>query len=120
MAPRCSALTWLALPLWALLPMTVQVSGCADENTAPAQLRPDAGVPPCAPGTRACVCTLTGGCDPGLLCSAGRCFDTEGTSNEPPDPDVRPRIPPAVLPTLPDASVPSSDASTDSGSTSSG
>jgi hypothetical protein len=118
-ASRSSALTWLALPLLALLPVAFQVSGCTDESTAPAQLRSDAGVTPCTPGKRACLCSASGGCDPGLLCSAGRCFDTEGTKTEPPDPDVRPVIP-AVLPNLRDASASPSDASTDSGSSSNG
>jgi hypothetical protein len=51
---------------------------------------------------------------------SGRCFDTEGSKSEPPDPDVRPSLPPAVLPNLRDASAPPSDASTDSGSSSNG
>ena len=115
---RSSALTWLA-PVLALLPVAFQVSSCSDANPAPAPLASDAGVTACPLGKRACECSASGGCDPGLLCSAGRCFDTEGTKNEPPDPDVRPIIR-AVLPNLRDASAPPSDASTDSGSSSSG
>ena len=68
-------------------------------------------------GTRACGCTSSGGCDPGLLCNAGRCYDAEGTSLEPADPDLRPPTPaPVIQP--PPASAP--DASTDSGPTSNG
>jgi hypothetical protein len=100
--------------------MALQVAGCTEENPRPAPLRPDAGVTTCTPGKRACECTASGGCDPGLLCSAGRCYDTEGSKSEPPDPDVRPAIPPAVLPTLPDAAAPPSDASSDSGTGSNG
>jgi len=120
---RAAALSWLALPVLALLPVAFQVSGCSHDNAAPAQPGTDAGVTACLLGKRACECTASGGCDPGLLCSAGRCFDTEGTKNEPPDPDVRPvvrPVVPAVLPNLRDASAPPSDASSDSGSTSGG
>lgn len=117
---RRFTLTWLALPLLALLPMALQVSGCTDESDAGAQLESDAGVVPCTLGKRACSCSSSGGCDPGLLCMSGRCFDTEGTKFEPPDPVVRPPLPPVVLPTLRDASAPPSDASTDSGSSTNG
>jgi hypothetical protein len=67
------------------------------------------------PGTRACACTDTGGCVPGLLCNSWRCLDAEGTEPAPLDPDVRPAIT-AVLP--PDTGPP--DASSDSGPSSNG
>ena len=116
---RRSPALLLALPLiavlGALLPVGMLLAGCTDEASHPAQLKPDAGAPQCMPGARACACTDTGGCLPGLLCNSGRCYDAEGTAPEPMDPDVRPPIPPAMLP---EATLP--DASTDSGTSSNG
>src|SRR4051812_44936008 len=115
---RWPARRW-ALPLLAVLaavlPAGLLLAGCTDEASHPASLQPDASAPPCTPGTRACACSDTGGCVPGLLCNAGRCFDTEGSNSTDMDPDVRPARPPVTLPEL---SPP--DASSDSGTTSNG
>jgi len=116
---RRSPARLLVLPLiavlGALLPAGLLLAGCTDEASHPAQLKPDASAPQCMPGTRACACTDTGGCVPGLLCNSGRCLDAEGTGPAPLDPDVRPPIS-AVLP--PETSPP--DASSDSGPSSNG
>jgi hypothetical protein len=105
------------LPLLALLPAALLAGGCADEAAqAGEDVASDAGSPrSCVLGTRACGCTTSGGCDPGLLCNTGRCYPTEGTSDEPEDPDVRPPMPAPVLPPPTGA-----DASSDSGPSSNG
>jgi hypothetical protein len=116
---RRSARRW-ALPLLAVLvavlPAGLLLAGCAEEGPRPASHQPDASVPQCTPGTRACICTDTGGCAPGLLCNSGRCFDTEGTGPDT-DPDVRPARPPVKLPEL---SPPDASTDADSGPTSNG
>src|SRR4051812_9380854 len=90
----------LGLPLLALLPAALLAGGCTDEAAKASKgVSIDAGSPSsCVLGTRACGCTASGGCDPGMLCNTGRCYPAEGTSNEPEDPDVRPPRPAPVSP----------------------
>ena len=115
---RLPARRW-ALPLLAVLaavlPAWLLLAGCAEDAPQRASPLPDASAPQCIPGMRACICTETGGCAPGLLCNSGRCFDTEGTGAPDTDPDVRPARPPAMLPELspPDASSDSGTSSND-------
>jgi len=117
-APRGSLALLIALPLLALLPAGLLLGGCTDEAAkASKSVAVDAGSPSsCVLGTRACGCTTSGGCDPGLLCNAGRCYPAEGTSSEPDDSNLRPPTPAPVIP--PPTSTP--DASTDSGPSSNG
>ena len=117
-APRVS-LALLAIPLLALLPVGLLLAGCTDEAAKTSQEGViDAGArSPCVLGTRACGCTSSGGCDPGLLCNTGRCYSAEGTNDEPDDPNLRPPTPaPVSQPTAESAA----DASTDSGPSSNG
>ena len=115
---RGSLALLLVLPLLALLPPALLVEGCADTPAAQSQpVALDAGASSsCTLGTRGCGCTTAGGCDPGLLCSAGRCYDTEGSKDEPADPNLRP---PTPAPVIQPADEPP-DASTDSGPSSNG
>ena len=104
----------LGWSLLALVPTGLLVGGCTDEAPKSSKgVAIDAGSPSsCVLGTRACRCTSSGGCDPGLLCNTGRCYPAEGTNDEPADPDLRPPMPAPVIPP-PGNSMP--DASTDSG-----
>lgn len=118
-AARGSLALLLGLPVLALLPAGLLVWGCTDEATPSNKpVASDAGTSSsCVLGTRACGCTSTGGCDPGLLCNAGRCYDAEGTQDEPMDPNLRPPMPAPVIQPPP---VSAPDASTDSGPSSNG
>jgi hypothetical protein len=62
---------------------------------------PDASSGPlCEPGTQACLCSESGGCDPGLLCITGRCFRTQG-GHDPEDPAGPTPLPPPGPPAPP-------------------
>jgi hypothetical protein len=108
------------LSLLALLPAALLVGGCTDESAKSNKgVAIDAGSPStCLLGTRACGCTTSGGCDPGLLCNTGRCYPTEGTNSEPDDANLRPPMPAPVVQPPPSEATP--DASTDSGPNSNG
>jgi hypothetical protein len=118
-SPLGGSLALLAIPLLALLPAGLLVGGCADDAAKTStNLAVDAGAPSsCALGTRACGCTSSGGCDPGLLCNTGRCFSAEGTNSEPDDSNLRPPTPAPVIQPPPESAP---DASTDSGPSSNG
>lgn len=109
----------LAIPALALLPAGLLLGGCTDESAkASKAVAIDAGSSsPCALGTRACGCTTSGSCDPGLLCNTGRCYPAEGTNSEPDEPDLRPPTPAPVIQPPPESAP---DASTDSGPGSNG
>lgn len=83
-------------------------SACGDSKRSESPEAVDSGVElSCAVGTLNCRCNVAAACVGDLLCVAGRCIQTEGTSGI----DKPPVFPPNNIVRIRDASVPPPDAS---------
>ena len=109
--PRCPR---LGSPLPRALLLTLSLSaglglGACGETKGSADTPDATSAPLCEPGTRACLCSSTDACDPGLLCITGRCLATQG-GHDPPESEGPTLRPPPGPPTPPPAPPSSSDA----------